>query len=171
MTSLGYGPSNPLKIKLTVRNIALFRDPAVVVQGQLREVWIEAEMDLVETPQYAPKMTRKDYTISAGMVGSGLDDPDQQFYENYSCGSQRNLGQYCDKEVDKLIDQQSRETDHEKRKKLVWEIDRKLQREGVRPMLSHYRAATCWHPRVKGLTVMQNSLYNGWRFEDIWLDR
>lgn len=26
-------------------------------------------------------------------------------------------------------------------------------------------------PRVKGLTIMQNSLYNGWRFEDIWLDR
>ena len=79
MRSLGYAPGNPLKIKLTVRNIALFRDPAVVVQGQLREVWIDAEMDLVESPQYAPKMTRKDYTISAGMVGSGLDDPDQQF--------------------------------------------------------------------------------------------
>lgn len=33
------------------------------------------------------------------------------------------------------------------------------------------RAATCWHPRVRGLTIMQNSLYNGWRFEDIWLER
>ena len=24
---------------------------------------------------------------------------------------------------------------------------------------------------VKGLTVMTNSRYNGWRFEDVWLDR
>ena len=70
-----------------------------------------------------------------------------------------------------MIDQQSRETDPEKRRRLVWEIDRKLQREGVRPILSHYRASTCWHPRLKGFTVMQNSLYNGWRFEDVWLDR
>ena len=171
MKRLGYGPEKPLKVKMTVRNIALFRDPAVVVIDQLKEVWIEAELELIETPQYAPKMTRREYTISAGMVGSGLDDPDQQFYENYACGSERNLGQYCDKEVDRMIDAQSRELDPEKRKRLVWEIDRKLQMEGVRPMLSHYRAATCWHPRLKGLTIMQNSLYNGWRFEDLWLDR
>ena len=26
-------------------------------------------------------------------------------------------------------------------------------------------------PYVKGLTVMVNSIYNGWRMEDVWLDR
>ena len=171
MKKLGYGPDKPLKVKVTVRNATLFRDPAVVMIGQLREIYFDAEMELVETPAYAPKMTRKEFTLSAGMVGSGLDDPDQQFYENYVCGSQRNLSQYCDAELDKLVDQQSREINPEKRKKLVWEIDRKLQGAGVRPIFSHYRAATCWHPRVKGLTVMQNSLYNGWRFDDVWLDR
>ncbi|MDX2157262.1 MAG: ABC transporter substrate-binding protein [Hyphomicrobiaceae bacterium] len=171
MRKLGYGPDKPLKVKVTVRNATLFRDPAVVMIGQLRAIYFDAEMELVETPAYAPKMTRKDFTLSAGMVGSGLDDPDQQFYENYVCGSQRNLSQYCNPELDKLVDQQSREIDPEKRMRLVWEIDRQLQLAGVRPMMSHYRAATCWHPRVKGLTVMQNSLYNGWRFEDIWLAR
>jgi hypothetical protein len=24
---------------------------------------------------------------------------------------------------------------------------------------------------VKGLTMMVNSIYNGWRMEDVWLDR
>ena len=33
------------------------------------------------------------------------------------------------------------------------------------------RAATCWQPQVKGLTMMTNSQYNGRRFEDVWLDR
>jgi hypothetical protein len=23
---------------------------------------------------------------------------------------------------------------------------------------------------AKGLTIMSNSIYNGWRFEDLWLD-
>jgi peptide/nickel transport system substrate-binding protein len=32
------------------------------------------------------------------------------------------------------------------------------------------RRATCWNPQVKGLTLMVNSLFNGWRMEDIWLD-
>jgi hypothetical protein len=25
-------------------------------------------------------------------------------------------------------------------------------------------------PRVHGITVMVNSIFNGWRFEDAWLD-
>ncbi len=58
----------------------------------------------------------------------------------------------------------------EKRRKLVWEIDKKLQEDGARPIIYHFRAATCWQPKVKGLTVMVNSRYNGWRFEDLWLD-
>lgn len=35
----------------------------------------------------------------------------------------------------------------------------------------HNQAATCWQPHVKGMTMMVNSLYNGWRMEDWWLDR
>jgi hypothetical protein len=26
-------------------------------------------------------------------------------------------------------------------------------------------------PQVKGLSIMVNSQYNGWRMEDVWLDR
>ena len=62
------------------------------------------------------------------------------------------------------------EADQEKRKKLVWEIDRKLQEDGARPIIFHGLGATCWQPKVKGLTMMVNSIYNGWRFEDVWLD-
>jgi len=47
--------------------------------------------------------------------------------------------------------------------------------EGVwgmpRPMIYHLRLGTCWHPHVKNLTLMSNSIYNGWRMEDWWLDK
>jgi peptide/nickel transport system substrate-binding protein len=33
------------------------------------------------------------------------------------------------------------------------------------------RAVSCWSPRVKGLTIMVNSIYNGSRWEDLWLDK
>ncbi len=42
------------------------------------------------------------------------------------------------------------------------------------PILSiiyYGRGATCWQPRVKGLTVMVNSILNSWRMEDVWLDK
>ena len=63
------------------------------------------------------------------------------------------------------------ERDQEKRRRLVWEIDRKLQEDGARPILYHNRFATCRYPQLKGLTIMTNSLFNGWRMEDVWLDK
>jgi peptide/nickel transport system substrate-binding protein len=59
----------------------------------------------------------------------------------------------------------------EKRKKLVWEIDKKLQEDVARPIILHTRGAICWHPYVKGVTVMVNSTFNGYRYEDVWLDK
>jgi len=47
----------------------------------------------------------------------------------------------------------------------VWEIDKKLQEDGARPMIYHNRAASCWYPQVKGVTIMVNGIYNGWRME------
>jgi peptide/nickel transport system substrate-binding protein len=63
------------------------------------------------------------------------------------------------------------ETDPEKRRRLVWEIERKLAEDDVRPVLFHPRAAVCNQPRVKGMTQMVNGIYNGARFEDVWLDK
>jgi peptide/nickel transport system substrate-binding protein len=109
--------------------------------------------------------------MAQSLVGSGLDDPDQNFYENYICDSNRNYTHTCNRDVDKLIDQQSMETDHGKRREVVWKIDSMLQQNVVRPILYHMRQATCWRPEVKGLNIQVNSIYNGWRMEDVWLDK
>jgi peptide/nickel transport system substrate-binding protein len=99
-----------------------------------------------------------------------VDDPDQQLYESYACDSDRNFTGYCNRRLEDMFHQQSRETDQERRKELVWDIDTTLQREEARPVIFHTRGATCWHSQVKGLTMMVNSMVNGWRMEDVWLD-
>ena len=50
---------------------------------------------------------------------------------------------YCNPEVDKLIDQQSAEPDREKRKQLVWQIERRLAEERRQPIIFYPRGATC----------------------------
>jgi peptide/nickel transport system substrate-binding protein len=45
--------------------------------------------------------------IGLNPTGSGTDDPDQQFYENHSRGSERNDTGYWDPELQKLSDQQA----------------------------------------------------------------
>ena len=70
-----------------------------------------------------------------------------------------------------MIDRQSAEADQEKRKELVWQIERKLAEDGARPIIFYDRRATCWQPHVKGLTIMVNSVFSGARMEDVWLDK
>ena len=170
MEKLGYGPAKRLEVKVSERNIAIFRDPAVILIDQLKEIYIDGELDPIETANWFPKIYRKDYQIGLNLTGVGADDPDAQFYENYACGSQRNYTGYCNPELQKMFEQQSMETNQEERKRLVWEIDRRLQEDQARPIVYHLRFATCWQPRVKGLRMMVNSVFNGWRFEDVWLD-
>ena len=43
--------------------------------------------------------------------------------------------------------------------------------DGGRPIIYYPRSAYCSYPYVQNLTIMVNSNYNGWRFEDVWLDR
>ena len=171
MAEAGYGPDQRLAVKVSVRNTPPFRDPAIILIDQLREVYIDGELDTVESATLFPKVYRKDYKIGLNLTGLGVDDPDAQFYENYACGSDRNYTGYCNPQIDKLFDQQSMERDQEKRRSLVFEIDKKLQEDGARPIIYHARLATCMQPQLKGLTVMANSQYNGWRMEDVWLDR
>jgi peptide/nickel transport system substrate-binding protein len=171
MERLGYGPDKRIKVKFAARNLPDFRDTAVIAIDQLKEVYIDAELELIETANWFARLARKDYNIGFIFSLSTVDDPDQQLYENYTCGAERNYMGYCNRELEKQFEQQSVEADPEKRKRLVWEIDRKLQEDVARPIIAHTRLGTCWQPRVKGLTIMSNSLYNGWRFEDVWLDR
>jgi peptide/nickel transport system substrate-binding protein len=114
-------------------------------------------------------LMRKDYKVAVNVTETAVDDPDVAFYENYVCGAARNYTGYCNPEVDKLIDKQSAEPDPQKRKKVVWEIERKLIEDDARPILFYTRAANCREPSLKGLTTMVNSIYNGHRFEDLWL--
>ncbi len=38
-------------------------------------------------------------------------------------------------------------------------------------LIQHDWGATCRRPEVKGVNIAINTIYNHWRFEDVWLDR
>jgi peptide/nickel transport system substrate-binding protein len=170
MAAHGYGPDKRIKLKLSTRNLPTYRDASVILISQLKDIFIDAEMELVETENWVPRLIRRDYQMALSQVGNGVDDPDQNYPENYACGS-RTYMDYCNKEIDALIARQSAEPDQQKRKEIAWEIDRKLTQDAVRPMIYYMRGGTCWRPEVKNVTVMVNSIFNGWRMEDVRLDR
>lgn len=171
MESKGYNDKNRLKVKVATRNIPIYRDPAVILIDHLKSIYIDGELETVETSNWHAKVARKDYSVGLNLTGIGVDDPDAMFYENYACGSQRNYTGYCNPELEKLFEKQSMIEDVAARKKIVWEVDKQLQEDGARPIIMQNMGATCWQPYVKDFTTMTNSVYNGWRMEDVWLDK
>jgi len=171
MEGLGYSKDNPLRIKVTTRSLDSYKDAAVILVDHLRQIHIEGELAVAESSAWYNIMQKKNYTVALNVTGVGVDDPDANLVENFLCKSERNFTRYCNPEVDKLIEEQSREADVEKRKRIVWAIEKKLIEDAARPVIYHSRGGTCWYPQVKGIVRHDNGIYNQWRFEDVWLDR
>jgi len=171
MQKLGYNDANPLQIKIQTRNLPTYRDPAVILTDQLKKIHIVGELDILDTPRWYARLAKKDYTIGLNVTGVSVDDPDGNIVENYSCKSERNYTQYCNAEVDRLLAAQSSEPDKEKRKKIVWAIERLLVDDAARPIILSGVAGNCWQPYVRNFTPHENSQYNNLRFEEVWLDK
>jgi len=170
MQKLGYGSDKSLPIKVSTRDLPPFRNAAALLIDQLKQIYIDSELEIIDTSLYYPKILRKDFIVGVNAQLSG-PDPDPVLDLFYGCGSSVNWDGYCNPEVDKLIEQQSMEGDAGRRKQILWAIERKLAEDVVRPIIQHNRFATCWQPYVKGPTMMVDSIHNSDRREDWWLDK
>ncbi len=170
LTEAGFGPGRPLRIVVSTRAIALYIDQASYVIDQIKQVGIEATLEQVESAQWFAKLTRGEFQLGANLTGIGADDPDANFYENYVCGSSRNYSQYCNPEVDRMIDAQSQMLDPVRRRRLVAEIQKRLEMDGARPILGWTNDYYAMWPYVRNM-VPHQSVYSYARFQEVWLDR
>lgn len=170
LAEAGFGPANPLKVEMVTRAIAIYLDFASFVVNELKQVGLEVTLKQIDTAQWHPMVTRREYQIAANLTGLGVDDPDANFYENYACGSPRNYGDYCDEQVMRLIEQQSQEIDPQKRLALVWQIQKQLEEDAARPTMGWRTDRFAHWPHVRNL-VPHNVTYNWARHQETWLDR
>jgi peptide/nickel transport system substrate-binding protein len=103
MQSLGHGLDKRLTVKVATRNLPGYRNPAVILIDQLKSIYVDGELDAVETANWLPKLLRKDYAVGLSILGNGVDDPDQNFYERFACGAEGNVTGYCNPEIDRMI--------------------------------------------------------------------
>jgi peptide/nickel transport system substrate-binding protein len=71
MERLGYGPDRRLNVKVSVRDLPFFRDPAVIMIDQLKDVYIDGELEMIDTANWLPKVMRKDYIIGLARWEAG----------------------------------------------------------------------------------------------------
>jgi peptide/nickel transport system substrate-binding protein len=142
----------------------------VLLIDQLKEVYIDGELEAIDSTRYYPKILRHEFTVGLNLQTGG-PDPDPILDLFYGCGSSINWDGYCNKEIDKLIEQQSVEGDPARRKQVLWQIERKLAADDVRPIIFYADRGTCTRRYVKGEIVNTNSIFNAARREDVWLDK
>jgi peptide/nickel transport system substrate-binding protein len=170
MAEAGFTPDKPLRVEIVTRAIAIYVDMASFVINELKQIGIDATLKQIETAQWHAVATRGDYQIGANLTGTGPDDPDATYYENYACGSPRNYSQYCNEEVMKMFDAQSQELDPKKRLALNVAIQKKLEADAARPILDwRIDYFTVW-PHVKNM-IPHQSIYNFGRMQEVWTDK
>ena len=126
----------------------------MILIDQLKQIYIDGELETDRTAGLVPKVPRKDYAVGA--------QPDRAAASTTRTAVLRELRLRLGAQLHRLLqpgDRQAvrrssrRDRHGEEREKLVWEIDRKLQEDGARPVIYHGRGATCWQPHVKGVNT------------------
>ena len=172
MEKVGYGPDKRLTLKVSTRNIAPYRDPAVILIDQLKQIYIDAELE-----------TDRHHAMVSQAAAQGLHDrrqPDRQRRRRPRPDVLRELCLRFGEQLRRLLQSRDRQAD---RRSNRWRPTRRSARRWCgrssggwprtwrAPVLYHNRSGTCWQPYVKGYTPMVNSIYNGMRMEDVWLDK
>jgi peptide/nickel transport system substrate-binding protein len=70
MKSLGYGPDHMLQLKVVTRNIPDYRDAAVILIDHLKSIYIQAELEPLDTSVWYARLARKDYSVAMNIQAS-----------------------------------------------------------------------------------------------------
>ncbi len=145
-------------------------DLGVYVADQLAKVGVKTTMKMLDSGPAYDAAVKREFDILPWGHGAALDDPDAHYTELYLCGAPRDYSGMCDQKVTDLFNKQSVELDMEKRKQLVWDLERYAVPLGIKIVLSwnDYRVAT-WN-YVKGYVRGPGS-YNTTHWKQVWLDK
>lgn len=119
MEEAGYSDSNRLTIKMAAGLLDSIRDTAVVLQQQLKEIYIDVEITNLESGEYVDvwgKMNTPEagYDAMCGQNGSGTD-PNRAVNFFFSTTGGANVWGYSNAEVDELCAQGVATTDETER--------------------------------------------------------
>ncbi len=149
-----------------------YESNGVFVIDQWRRIGLNATQVQLEASGYVSDLRSGNYDVCIDFIADYLDEPDLQLSKFISSErSPFNYGRYQDAELDQLYDQQTRETDPEKRKQLVWRFENRVNNDQAYafPILWWQRivphASTLQGYRVLPSHYLNQDLTNVWLSE------
>jgi peptide/nickel transport system substrate-binding protein len=155
------------------RNIPTPYEPvALFLIREWEKIGVKATHTVKETAAYQADLRNRSFDVGLSFNCDFFDEPDLQlakFVSVSKVGAAFNESHYNDENLDKMIEAQSRETDPEKRKKLVWDIEKYAMGEKawMFPVIWWYRIVP-YLKTVRGYRIGSNH-YTTMDMSNIWL--
>jgi len=141
-----------------------------VIRQQMAKIGINVTVQPLDDAIYFETVDRRAFKVSQVTFTQAIGDPDA-YLVHYRTGDPTNYFGYSDKEMDALIDKQSKTLDVAERRKLVFDIQRKLLDQHLfRPYWSAIQRQAWWN-YVKDFRLPGVCCNNYNSFRDVWLDR
>ncbi len=169
MREAGYGPDKPLVVEAEGTQVFAYINltPTEIAKSELRKVYIEMSIKLMERTQWFDSDASGDFLLRARGYSAPLE-PDAQLYTRHHTGAGRNFQKLSDPELDKLLDAQRQELDITKRKQIMMQIQEKLW--SLYPQMWLHTRDT-YLPN-QSWVVVQPSVYRRWGdTASVWLNR
>ena len=144
------------------------RTPAEVIQANLAEIGIRANIVAEDWSIYLPKALEGDF--AATILGeSGQSDPDDFLFNVFYTGNGGNLGNFSDPELDRLLEEGRRVADQEQRRQVYVQAQERILDLVPHVFLFHSSQFEALRRDVRGFEHFPNTSYLGLR--TTWLDR
>ncbi|MDO8751370.1 MAG: ABC transporter substrate-binding protein [Dehalococcoidia bacterium] len=169
LAEAGYSSGMTVNFPVRVRYQVHVRGGEVIRQ-QMQRIGIKINLEPLDDAVFFERVNGRNFKASEVVFSQAIADPDA-YLTQFTSKSPTNYMGLADKELDVLIDQQSKTLDVGARKRLVHDVQLKLLDQYVsRPFWSpiYYMA---WWNYVKGYRPPTLCCETNNNFRDVWLDR
>jgi ABC-type transport system substrate-binding protein len=150
------------------------QDPVVLAQ-LVQDQWrkgsqgvVNAELKLVETPEYQRLRAIRSYTYSVMTNTAGYVEPDGWFQQIYRTGASRNYWNNSDARLDSMIDRQRTIFNANERKALITEMVRYMIENSPGVTLAYHYYVNATGPKVRDFAPEVQP--QGQQYEWVWQD-
>jgi len=152
------------------RDIQPYDTAGVFCIDQWRRIGLNVTQENAESSTYLADLRNGNFNVTLDFISDYVDEPDVQLSKFISADrSSQNYGRYNDPDLDRLYDEQARETDPQRRNQLVWQFeDRTVNQQAYAFMLLWWQRIIPHASSLRGYEVLPSHYLNQ-DLADVWL--
>ncbi|MBI3980120.1 MAG: hypothetical protein HY331_18250 [Chloroflexi bacterium] len=128
---------------------------AELMQADFNAVGFKATIEKMDSGKFYGFVTEGQHVLFIGDGTQSAPDPDELYWILFGCENpRRKRWGYCDPKFDEMLAKQTAELDQEKRKQILWDMQKMLMDEAVLVPNYYNRFVVVANKRVEGYTPM-----------------